>query len=174
MKVIGDRFKAFGLELAKEKTKTLKFTRFDLRKKEKKKNLPSFEFLGFEFRWGRSLKGKDSIRRRTSRKKLGKSIKNLLQWCKENRHLRLRKFFAFLNVKLRGYYTHYGIIGNSDSLYQYHLAARQILFKWLNRRSQRKSFTWETFNKIVKIYNMVTPKVYEKNNDQLKLDFCFV
>lgn len=170
MKLLEERFEAFGLELSKEKTNTLKFTRFE----KKKKNRASFEFLGFEFRWGKSLSGKDSIKRRTSRNKLRKSIKNLLQWCKENRHLRLRKFFDFLNVKLRGYYTHYGIIGNSESLYQYHEAARQILFKWLNRRSQRKSFNWKTFNKIVKIYNMVTPKIYEKNNDQLKLDFCFV
>lgn len=94
------RFDMFNLELAKEKTNVIKFTRF--------KKTTSFEFLGFEIRWGVVDNGKDSIRRRTSRKKLRKSIKMLKEWCKASRNVRLRKFFNQLNDKLRGYYNHYG------------------------------------------------------------------
>jgi hypothetical protein len=155
------------LELAEEKTNLISFSRW------RKEENTSFDFLGFEFRWGVDRNGKDSIRRRTSRKKLRKSLKNLTIWCKENRHIRLRKFFSFLNAKLRGYYNHYGIIGNADSLEQFHQAMREIVFKWLNRRSQRRSFNWKTFDKATKIYGMVTPRIVERNNDQLKLDLSF-
>jgi RNA-directed DNA polymerase len=165
MSQLRKRLKEFGLEVAEEKTNLISFSRW------RKEENTCFDFLGFEFRWGVDRKGKDSIRRRTSRKKLRKSLKNLTQWCKENRHLRLKKFFSFLNAKLRGYYNHYGIIGNSDSLEQFHNAARRILFKWLNRRSQRRSFNWKVFDRVLKIYGMVTPRIVEKNDDQLKLDF---
>lgn len=87
--------------------------------------------------------------------------------------MRLRKFFSFLNAKLRGYYQHYGVIGNSDSLELFNYEARRIVYKWLNRRSQRRSFNWKTFDKVLKIYKMVTPKIYEKRDNQLKLDFSF-
>jgi hypothetical protein len=39
--------------------------------------------------------------------------------------------------KLRGYYNYYGMIGNYRSLYMFYFKAIGILFKWLNRRSQR-------------------------------------
>lgn len=72
----------------------------------------SFEFLGFEFRWGRDRSGKEHLKRRTSRKKLSSSLTRLMEWCKQNRHLRLRELFEQLNSKLRGYYNYYGMHGN--------------------------------------------------------------
>ena len=91
------RLAKFGLKLSMEKTNIISFSRF--RKHEK----TSFDFLGFEFRWGVSRKGKDIIKRRTSRKKMRKSLKNLKIWCKENRNKRLHTIFNELNSKLRGY-----------------------------------------------------------------------
>ncbi len=156
------RFGTFNLELAKEKTNVIKFTRF--------KKTTSFEFLGFEIRWGVADNGKDSIRRRTSRKKLRKSIKLLKEWCKASRNVRLRKFFKQLNDKLRGYYNHYGLRGNYASLNQYYQVARRLVYKWLNRRSQRRSFNWEQFKNIIKIYGMEKPRIMEGRNRQLRLD----
>jgi hypothetical protein len=34
------------------------------------------------------------------------------------------------------------------------------LFKWLNRRSQRKSYSWEGFNEMLKVYPLAKPKIY--------------
>jgi RNA-directed DNA polymerase len=109
-KVLGKRLSKFKLELAEEKTNILLFSRF---KKEASK---SFEFLGFEFRWGLSLKGKDIIKRRTSRSKLRKSKKAFSLWCKQNRSKRIKKIVALLNTKFRGYFNYYGVIGNSKGL----------------------------------------------------------
>ena len=48
---------SFGLEVAEEKTNLIRFSRQDWQKNG------SFEFLGFEFRWGRGRWGKPVIKR---------------------------------------------------------------------------------------------------------------
>jgi len=105
---LGRRLNKFVLEVAEEKTKIIRFTRF------RKEEGAYFEFLGFEFCWGVSRKGKDTIKRRTSRKRFRKSLKNFKEWCRESRNFRLKKLFSLLNAKLRGYYNHYGVIGNYE------------------------------------------------------------
>jgi len=72
----------------------------------KKQGSKRFEFLGFEFSWSTSLRGKDIIKRRTSRKKLRKSIKNFKEWCKMMRNQKFKTLFKKLNAKLRGYYNY--------------------------------------------------------------------
>ena len=95
------RLGKFGLKLAEDKTKIIRFTRF--RKEEK----AYFEFLVFEFRWGVDRKGRDLIKHRTSRTRFRKSLRAFKEWIQENRHWRLRKLFKRLNAKLRGYYNYY-------------------------------------------------------------------
>lgn len=160
------RMAKFGLELAEEKTKIISFSRF--RKHEK----TYFEFLGMEFRWGVSKKGKDIIKRRTSRKKLKKSLQNFAKWCKENRNKRLRKLFMELNSKLRGYYNYYGVIGNWASLEEFYYHVQRILYKWLNRRSQRRSFNWRQFKNVMKRYRIERPRITEKIDRQYQLSFA--
>ena len=52
-----------------------------------------------------------------------------------------------LRKKLRGYWNHYGVIANSKMTSRYMRAVIELMFKWLNRRSQRKSYTWAKFLK---------------------------
>jgi len=160
--VLGKRLAKFSLEIAPEKTRMMEFGPF-----HKEKN--SFEFLGFEFKWGLSRKGKNIIKRRTSRKKLRKSVANFKAWCKGNRGSRLREILQQLSSKLRGYYNYYGIIGNSLSLVQFYWQAKRSLFKWLNRRSQRKSLDWEEFNKLWERFRVPKPRITESR--QLVLNF---
>ena len=68
--------------------------------RDKDKGTSRFDFLGFEFYWGLDRKGKAHLKRRTSRKKLRKSIANFTEWCRSNRHMKLREFFRKLNQKL--------------------------------------------------------------------------
>ncbi len=155
-RALKERLKKFGLELSEEKTNIIPFSRY--RKEEKK----WFEFLGFEYRWGISRNGKDIIKRRTSRKKLRKSLKSVNNWCQRVRGLRLRKIIELLNVKLRGYNNYYGVIGNYESLDEFFYQVRRILFKWLNRRSQKRSYNWEKFNRMLKIYGLEIPRIVER------------
>ena len=94
--VLGKRLGKFGLTLAEEKTRIIRFSR--LHREDKS----MFEFLGFEFRWRMSRAGKVHLWKRTSRKKYKNSIKNFDEWCRENINLRMTDFFRKLNAKLRG------------------------------------------------------------------------
>jgi len=166
--VLGKRLEKFELELAGEKTKIISFSRF------RKHENTSFEFLGFEYRWKVSHKGKDIIVRRTSRNKLRKSIEAFTQWCKENRNNRIKKIVDMLNAKLRGYFNYYGVIGNSEGINEFYKIAIKILYKWLNRRSQRRSFDWDGFKAKMKWYGLVTPKITEASDNQLRFfEECF-
>jgi len=152
---LGNRLTAFGLKLAPDKTRLLSFSRYQQRSS-------SFVFLGFEFYWGKSRHGRPQLFRRTASKKLHNSIANFTTWVKENRHLQLRELFTILNSKLRGYYNYYGVRGNYQRLNLFFYLAVNILFKWLNRRSQRKSFTWATFQVILNYYKIQRPRIVEK------------
>lgn len=149
---VGERLRKFGLEVAAEKTRVIAFSRLD-------PGNGSFEFLGFEFRWGNDRSGREHLKRRTSRKKLRSSLKGFTDWCKENRHLKLRVLFEQLNSKLRGYYNYYGVHGNYGSLKQFFNSAMRILMKWMNRRSQRRSYNWSGFTAVLQHFQVKRPRV---------------
>ena len=153
---LGARLGKFGLEMAPDKTKIISFSRF--RKWEK----TSFDFLGFEFRWGVYGGGRDMIIRRTSRKKFRNALAALTEWCRTHRHLPLKWFFRILNAKLRGYYNYYGVFGNSKSLKAYAHEATRIIFTWLNRRSQRRSKNWAGFKELLKHFELPQPRIVER------------
>ena len=111
-RALGKRLGKYGLKLAMDKTRVMSFSRF--RKYEK----TCFDFLGFEFRWGTNRRGTDQLQRRTSRKRLQRSVANFTIWIKENRHRRLPGLFKDLRAKLRGYYNYYGVVGNLETLPQ--------------------------------------------------------
>ncbi len=164
--VLGKRLGKFGLTLAEEKTRIIRFSRLHMEDKA------MFEFLGYEFRWGTNRAGKPQLMRRTSRKRHRNSIKLFGEWCRENINLRMTDFFRKLNAKLRGYYNYYGVIGNYKSLASFYYQTMRILFKRLNRRSQRKSYTWLGFKELLKYFRIEKPRITEKNlPKQLKMAF---
>lgn len=167
-RTLGKRLGKFGLALSEEKTKVIKFTRYNPQASG------SFDFLGFEYRWKVSRNGRSYVGRRTSRSKLRKSLKAFTQWCKENRHQKLRRQVEMLNQKLRGYFNYYGIIGNSKGLYDFYGPALRIYHKWLNRRSQKKGLPWDKFKGTMKRYGLLTPRITEKPFIQMRMKECFV
>jgi len=162
-----ERLAAYGLEVAPDKTKTIRFGRnggpYNGR----------FDFLGFEFRWEASRKGQQSVKRRTSRKKLQASARRFTEWIKENRHQKIRKLMKTLAAKYQGYWNYYGLIGNSDSLGQFYWATCRVLFKWLNRRSQKPSYTWRAFNRLLKRFRVPAPRIVENERKQLAIPCCW-
>jgi len=161
---LNERLGKFGLEVSPEKTRILLFSRSMLKQSE------TFDFLGFEFRRAMSRKFKPIIRRRTSRKKLRASIAAFTEWIKTKRNQKISKLMATLRAKYRGYWNYYGVIGNYGSLKTFYYRTRRILFKWLNRRSQRLSYNWAGFEDLLKQFLIPAPKITEKYpSKQLKL-----
>lgn len=168
-RILPRRLGKFSLEVAPEKTQIVRFSRFHPTKRRR------FTFLGFEFYWNQDRKGVARVQRRTARKKLKGAIRRITEWIKKNRHLPERKFFQVINAKLRGHYNYYGVRGNSQSLWNYYYRVIEICFKWLNRRSQRKSYTWERFKRNLKeYYHIWKPRITEKKHRrQVNYQVCF-
>jgi len=113
------------------------------------------------------------VKRRTSRKKQQASVRRFAEWIRENRHQKTSKLMKTLAAKYQGYWNYYGLIGNSQSLGQFYWQTCRILFKWLNRRSQRPSYTWPAFNRLLKRFRVPTPRIGERARKQLALPCCW-
>jgi RNA-directed DNA polymerase len=152
-----ERLATFSLQVAPEKTRIIRFSRFHPSRSR------GFTFLGFEFNWFFDHNGEKRVLRRTSRKKLYEACRRIKEWIKENRHLKGKWFVKGLNRRLRGHYNYYGLRGNMMSLTRFYRWAIGCSFKWLNRRGgKRNSFTWKSFLSALKRLEIAVPLISEK------------
>jgi len=151
------RLAKFGLELAEEKSAMVKFNRWEPEESGK------FTFLGFEFYWGSTRRNPNHriVKRTTNAKKFRAGLAALKEWLKKARSTRLPGLIATLKRKLQGHLNYYGVIGNSDQISSFAHHAKRLVYKWLNRRSQRKSFRWTAFAEAWERWKMPTPRIIE-------------
>jgi hypothetical protein len=156
-----ERFVKFDLQLHPEKTRVIDLRRGHMQKVQGDKHaVHTFDFLGFTHYGGRSRKGNWMLCRQTSAKKFRKTCKALSAWLRQTRCLaKLSQWWPTLQAKLAGHYQYYGISGNARMIERYHHVAKRLVFKWLNRRSQKASFTWETFQAYLDHYPLPEPRI---------------
>ena len=158
-----ERFRKYGLELAEEKTRVLEFGRFakENRKKRGQGKPETFDFLGFTFYCGADTKKQFfRCKVKTSRKKFRSKVKAMKEWIKAHRTMPLEWIFDRVNAKLRGHYQYYGVTDNTRDVEQFMYCTKNLLYKWLNRRSQKRSYTWETFNNgLLRTFPLLEPKI---------------
>jgi group II intron reverse transcriptase/maturase len=150
-RVLPERLGQFGLQIAPQKTRIHRFCRFHPTRTRR------FTFLGFEFYWEADTKGVPRVWRRTSRKKLRGSIRACKDWLKAHRHLPLPVLLARMKRKVQGHYNYFRAVGNLTSLWSFHQAVVKLLYKWLNRRSQRRSLTWAGLKRVLEVFAFPTP-----------------
>jgi group II intron reverse transcriptase/maturase len=144
---LADRLEGFGLQLAKEKTNCMEFGRFAREDAYKRGEKPKeFTFLGFTHYCGKTKQGHFKVKRRTSRKKLEQSLREYTDWAKKARCV-MRKGEMLRRARSRviGHLSYYAITDNLERSSYYVYRATRILFKWINRKSQRKAYAWEGF-----------------------------
>lgn len=156
LEVLPKRFGKYGLTLHPTKTRLTKFRR---PQRTDRKGKGDFDFLGFTHYWGKSQKGNWVVKRKTASKRLQRSLRAVTQWCRENRHETLRDQHQTLVRKLKGHYQYYGVSGNFRCLATYLHLVEQIWFKWLNRRSEKKTLTWEKFSRILDVLPLPRPHI---------------
>ncbi len=156
-KVLPKRLKKFNLDVAEDKTSLMRFSRFHSGRKR------HFVFLGFEFYWGKDSKGKAKLRRRTAVKKQKAKMSEYYQWIKKKRSLKLSDWLPQLKRKLDGFRNYFGLPDNSRSLSAVHDYVLHSLYKWLNRRSGRRSYNWDNFKKMLKYFQIETPRVSKRS-----------
>jgi len=155
------RLGKFNLSIATEKTKIISFGRFAEERCAKRgvKKPDTFDFLGFTHYCSKSRNGKFRVKRRTSRKKYKTALLKMKEWIKANRTTPSKQLMKELNIKLQGHYQYYGVTDNTR-ISNFYDDTKRLLYKWLNRRSQRASFGWDKFNLFLKRHAILQPKVY--------------
>ncbi len=153
-----ERLSGFGLKVAPEKTCIHRFSRFHPSRTRR------FTFLGFEFYWEADSKGKPRVWRRTARKRLQRSIKACKEWLKAHRHYPLANLVPTMIRKVRGHYNYFRAVGNMASLWVFHREVVKLLYKWLNRRGQRRSLTWDGIKRVLTAYGFPAPNYTRQAN----------
>jgi RNA-directed DNA polymerase len=159
--VMRERFVKFDLELHPEKTRIINLDREQrCRANRKDHQSHTFDFLGFTHYWGKSRKGNPMLCRKTSGKKFRKACTEMNIWLRKVRcTAKLKVWWPTLQAKLRGHYQYYGISGNSRAIERYHYVTKRLVFKWVNRRSQKASFNWEDFTTYLEHYPLPEPRI---------------
>jgi RNA-directed DNA polymerase len=156
--VLPKRLGRFNLEVEPSKTKIVRFSRFHPSRKRGR----TFTFLGFEFYWFKDRKGIVRAKRRTAPTKQRIALSRMKAWLKAARHLPKKQFFQTLKRKLIGHYNYYYVRGNSRSVWSFYSEVIKYAKKWLNRRSQRKSYNWDKFKRVLEYTGIPRPKPTEK------------
>ena len=160
---LGPRMEQFGLALAPDKTRILEFGRFaaEDRKERGERKPETFSFLGFTFYCSTNqAKTKFRVKVKSDRKKMTSKLKKSNQWIKDNRHkLKPHELIRRMNKSLNGYYNYYAVTDNMRVVKVFRYCVVKQLFYWLNRRSQRKSYSWGKFNALLERVPIVQPKL---------------
>jgi group II intron reverse transcriptase/maturase len=147
LRELKERLATFHLETEDSKTKLVEFGRFaeeNARKRGKKPE--SFDFLGFTHYCGKTRHGAFKVKRKTSSKKFRAKLEEFTEWIRKKRmKLGTGELLKRAKARLQGHLQYYAITDNSPMCEDYRYQLTRLLFKWLNRRSQRKSYNWKRF-----------------------------
>jgi group II intron reverse transcriptase/maturase len=160
LEVLPKRFGKYGLRLHPDKTRLIRFRRPG-------KGGPgegggtgppgTFDFLGFTHYWGRTKEGKWMVKRKTGRDRLRRTLRQIYDWCRRNRHESVREQHRGLERKLLGHYQYYAIPGNRRALFCLRTEVARMWRKGLDRRSQRRRMFWDRFQLLLKRYPLPAP-----------------
>jgi RNA-directed DNA polymerase len=101
------------------------------------------------------------VQRRMARKRLHAACRRLKEGVRAHRHLPGKEFFQRFNIRLQGHYNYYGVRGNSRSLYRLYQWAIHCVCKWLDRRGQRRSYSWPQFQRVIDLVPIAVPWIAE-------------
>ncbi len=160
--LLKDRLAKFGLELSEEKTHLIEFGKYArehaARGGDKSE---TFDFLGFTHYCDETKDGGFKLGRRTSRKKFSSKLQELKNWIRDlSKNHRPQEWWHTLRAKLVGHFRYYGVTGNFPMIYRFRYLIRETVFKWLNRRSQRRSYTWDEFFKYLERHPLPKARIY--------------
>lgn len=139
---VKEQLLSYNLEISEEKSHKIDFS-------SKSGNI--FNFVGFTFFWG-TERGcfKKSLKVKTKRERLNVAIRNVNTWLQENRNrYNTEKIWNHIKSILRGHYNYFGVDCNRPKLVHFYYEVNRLLFKWLNRRSQRKSINGAKFKRML-------------------------
>lgn len=149
------RLSKFNLEIAEDKTKIIKLNR------KSGDDGESFDFLGFTFYMSKSK----YMRCKTSKKKYRVSLLKCKLWIKENLTMPTKEFMFMVQKKMIGHINYFAVTHNYRMISNFIFEVRKLIFRGLNRRSQRRSYNWSGYAKFLLKYPLpkahTNIKIYE-------------
>lgn len=158
--VLPKRFAKYGLTLHPDKTRLIPFRRPDLSPEGSPPG--TFDLLGFTHHWGKTRSGRWTVKKRTAKKRVSRTLHRISEWCRRWRHLPIRQQQQMLGAKLRGHYGYFGVTWNYPSLAKLLHKVTSIWRKWLSRRSQRGLVTWHAMHAIMERFPLPTPRIVHR------------
>jgi len=161
LELLHTRLEKFGLQVSEDKTKVIKFGRQVWKQAQRSKGkVETFTFLGFTHYCGKSRQGYFVMGHKTSKENFCRKLKETKEWLKKIRNkLRLREWWPVLKSKLTGHYNYFGVSGNYRCLQQFYNGIFSIVFKWINRRSQKKSMNFDQYLHYLQWNPLPTPRI---------------
>jgi len=158
------RLGKFGLKIAEGKSRIIEFGRYVWGKAQREgKKVATFDFLGFTHYCDKTRKGKFKLGRKTASKKFRQKIKAMNIWMKKVRNLvELKEWWQVLRLKLIGHHRYYGISGNYREIKKFYILTSKLAYKWINRRSQKKSYNYERYCRFKKYNPLPEPRIYHR------------
>ena len=157
---LANRLARYKLKMNEDKTHCVEFSKIFCQQGQQQ---GAFDFLGFKFYLGRSKNGTVIPKVRSSGSRSRNKLKKFNQWAKEVRNkFRLKQIWQMCCIKLQGYIRYYGVSFNYFEVQSFLNKVKKLMFKWLNRRSQRRSFNWAKFQLFVIQNPLPRVKIYHK------------
>lgn len=148
-----ERLDGYQLRLNTEKTKVVNF---------EAGRHTTFGFLGFTFYWGKDRKRRYLLKLKTAAEKIRAKILEFKCWIRNNRNrYALKILWTEASRKMQGHYAYFAMTFNNKVWFYYRICLK-LLFKWLNRRSQKWSYTWEKFMERIKQHPLPRPYLADR------------
>lgn len=156
------RLGKFGLKIAREKSRIIEFGRYVWGRVQRRgEKIATFDFLGFTHYCDKTRSGKFKLGRKTAKLRFRRALREMNEWLKGIRNrIKLQEWWEMLAIKLLGYYRYYGISGNMRWIAKFYWRTLSLVYKWINRRSQKASYNWEQFCRWLKYHPLPKPKIY--------------
>jgi group II intron reverse transcriptase/maturase len=163
MDVLPKRFGKYGLTLHPEKTRLVPFRRPLHSQRRDRTITGSFDLLGFTHYWRRSRRDNWVVYRKTAKDRFSRALGRVAEWCSENRHLPIAAQRKALAAQLRGHYGYFGIAGNYECLNDFYDRTRLIWRKWLDRRSNNSTVTFDAMGRLLERCPLPRPVIKHRS-----------
>jgi RNA-directed DNA polymerase len=147
-----NRLQEFSLTLHPAKTRLIEFGRHVAARRAKAGlgKPETFNFLGFTFICGRSMRGnKFQIHRRTRRDRMRAKLKEIKEELRKRMHQPIPEQGRWLRQVVAGYFNYHAVPTNSAALAAFRYHATNLWRRSLARRSQKGWVTWARMTRLV-------------------------
>lgn len=162
LRELNKRLEKFRLKLSEKKTRIMEFGRFTIEncRKRGETKPETFDFLGLTHYCTHTKDGRFMVRVKTSRKRMTRAMGSMNLWLKAVRNrVTLKQIWQTIALKLQGHYNYYGVSGNFEGINRFYQRTRRLTYRWMNRRSQKKTWNWERFERYISTYPLPLPKL---------------